>query len=255
MERIRNLSTYQKVILLILAVMIVLFGLVYIRATSLKGYEYKEEIFLPSYENGNSIYSGRLYDSDCSFTVTKEKVVSFRCEDKFYGPYTAKEDPTAIPKEYMDSPNAVGVELRNNGNLMFRGVVLTNEPSGFLLFNENGDLYGWSMIVTMSDGTQVDENGRTVDPWKPSAYTILELMGQPELTNKGEWPLYLLGVFFSVVSALTILFADELFRLSLVFTLRDWDRAEPSEFEIAGRYISWTIFPILILWIYFTGLR
>ena len=111
------------------------------------------------------------------------------------------------------------------------------------------------MIVTMSDGTQVDENGRTVDPWKPSAYTILELMGQPELTNKGEWPLYLLGVFFSVVCALTILFADELFRLSLVFTLRDWDHAEPSEFEIAGRYISWTIFPILILWIYFTGLR
>ena len=187
--------------------------------------------------------------------MTAEKVVSFRCEDKFYGPYTAKEDPTAIPKEYMDSPNAVGVELRNNGNLMFRGVVLTNEPSGLRLINENGDLYGWSMIVTMSDGTQVDENGRTVDPWKPSAYTILELMGQPELTNKGEWPLYLLGVFFSVVSALTILFADELFRLSLVFTLRDWDRAEPSEFEIAGRYISWTIFPILILWIYFTGLR
>lgn len=255
MERIRNLNIYQKVILLILAVMIVLFGLVYIRATSLEGYEYKEEIFLPSYENGNTIYSGRLYDSDCSFTVTEEKVVSFRCEDKFYGPYTAKEDPTAIPKEYMDSPNAVGVELRNNGNLMFRGVVLTNEPSGLLLFNENGDLYGWSMIVTMSDGTQVDENGQAIDPWEPDVYTILELMEQPELTKKGEWPLYLLGVFFSVVCALTILFADELFRLSLVFTLRDWDRAEPSEFEIAGRYISWTLFPILILWIYFTGLR
>lgn len=39
MERIRNLNIYQKVILLILAVMIVLFGLVYIRATSLEGYE------------------------------------------------------------------------------------------------------------------------------------------------------------------------------------------------------------------------
>ena len=106
------------------------------------------------------------------------------------------------------------------------------------------------MIVTMSDGTQVDENGQAIDPWEPDVYTILELMGQPELTNKGEWPLYLLGVFISVVSAVTILFADELFRLSLIFTLRDWDRAEPSEFEIAGRYISWTIFPILIFVLY-----
>lgn len=255
MERIRNLSTYQKVILLILISMLVLFGLVYIRATSLEGYEYKEEIFLPSYENGNTIYSGRLYDSDCSFTVTKEKVVSFRCEDKFYGPYTAIEDPTAIPKEYMDSPNAVGVELRNNGNLMFRGVVLTNEPSGLLLFKENGDLYGWSMIVTMSDGTQVDENGLAIDPWKPDVYTILELMEQPELTKKGEWPAFFLAAMVTAFTVISILFADELFRLGLIGRVRDWDQAEPSEFQIAGRYISWTLFPILILWIYLTGLR
>lgn len=255
MERIRNLSTYQKVILLILISMLVLFGLVYIRATSLEGYEYKEEIFLPSYENGNTIYSGRLYDSDCSFTVTKEKVVSFRCEDKFYGPYTAIEDPTAIPEEYAASPNAVGVELRNNGNLMFRGVVLTNEPSGLLLFNENGNLYGWSMIVTMSDGTQVDENGLAIDPWKPDVYTILELMEQPELTKKGEWPAFFLAAMVTAFTVISILFADELFRLGLIGRVRDWDQAEPSEFEIAGRYISWTLFPILILWIYFTGLR
>ena len=54
---------------------------------------------------------------------------------------------------------------------------------------------------------------------------------------------------------ISILFADELFRLGLIGRVRDWDQAEPSEFEIAGRYISWTLFPILILWIYFTGLR
>ena len=60
MERIRNLSIYQKVILLILSAMVVLFGLVYIRATSLEGYAYKEEIFLPSYETTFSFVTVKL---------------------------------------------------------------------------------------------------------------------------------------------------------------------------------------------------
>jgi len=255
MNRIRELNRYQKTILLILLAMLVVFGILYSWAASQKGYVYKEEVFLPSYENGKTIYSGRLYDSDCSFTVTHDKVVSFRCEDKFYGPYTAVEDASAIPEEYALTSNAVGVELRNNGNVMFRGAVLTNQPSGFHLVDENGELHGFGVIVTMSDGTQVDENGSIVDPWKPGVYTILELMGQPKLTKKCEWGFFFMGLFVSVIAACNILFADELFRLSLVFSVRDWDRTEPSDFEIAGRYVSWTLFPILILWVYCSGLN
>ena len=255
MDRIRRLDRYQRVILLFLAAMAALFGVLYLLATAQEGYEYKDEIFLPSYENGSTIYSGRLYDADCSFTVTEDNTVSFRCEEKFYGPYIAVEDPTAIPTEYAHSPNAAGVELRNNGHLMFRGAVLTEQPSGILLIDENGDMHGWSMIVTMSDGTQIDENGKIVDPWEPDIYTILELMGQPEMTKKGDWIAWLHGMFLCVIAAISILFADELFRLRLVFILRDWDRAEPSDFEIAGRYISWTLFLFLILWIYLSGLR
>ena len=255
MNRIRELNRYQKTILLILLAMLVVFGILYSWAASQKGYVYKEEIFLPSYENGKTIYSGRLYDSDCSFTVTEDKVVSFRCEDKYYGPYTAVEDPSAVPEEYALTSNAVGVELRNNGNIMFRGAVLTNQPSGFHLVDENGELHGFGVIVTMSDGTQVDENGSIVDPWKPGVYTILELMGQPELTKKCEWGFFFMGLFVSVIAATARTVPDELFRLSLVFSVRDWDRAEPSDFEIAGRYISWTLFPILILWVYCSGLN
>lgn len=255
MDRIRELNRYQKTILLILLAMLVVFGILYTWAASQKGYAYKEEIFLPSYENGNTIYTGRLYDSDCSFTVTDDKVVSFRCENRYYGPYTAIDDPTAIPAEYALTSNAVGVELRNNGNVMFRGAVLTNQPSGFHLMDENGELHGFRVIITMSDGTQVDENGSIVDPWEPSIYTILELMGEPELTKKGEWGFWFLGLALSIITAVSILFADDLFRLSLAFSVRNWDRAEPSDFEIAGRYITWTLFPVFILWIYFLGLH
>ena len=138
MDRIRELNRYQKVILLILLAMLLIFTFIYGRATGQEGYSYKEEVLLPSYEDGKTIYSGKVYDADCSFTVTEDKVVSFRCEDKFYGPYTAVEDPSAIPAEYANRANAVGVELLDNGKQMFRGVVLTNQPSGLLLFSDTG---------------------------------------------------------------------------------------------------------------------
>ena len=255
MERIRNLTTYQKVILLILLAMLVIFAFVYGRVTGQAGYAYKEEVLLPSYEDGKTVYSGRVYDADCSFTVTEDKVVFFRCEDKFYGPYTAQEDPNAIPAEYADSANAVGVELLDNGKQMFRGVLLTNQPSGFLLFSDTGEMYGFGIVVTMSDGSQYDENGQPIDPWEPSIYNILELMGQPELTNKGEWMAYCLAVLVSAFTVLSILFAEELFRLGLIGRIRDWDRAEPSDFEVAGRYIGWTIMMPFIAWIYLMGLK
>ena len=254
MERLRSLSTYQKVIIGILLAMLVIFAFVYGRATGQAGYAYKDEVLLPSYEDGKTVYSGRVYDADCSFTVTENKVVSFRCEDKFYGPYTAQEDPTAIPAEYADSANAMGVELRKNGKLLFRGAVLTGQASGFHLIDENGDMR-ITMTVTMSDGTQIDGDGNIVDPWEPSVYNILELMGEPELTKKGEWPAFFLAAFVSAFTVISILFAEELFRLGLIGRVRDWDQVEPSDFEVAGRYIGWTILPIGILTLYLMGLH
>ena len=254
MERIRDLDRYQKGVLIVLLAMLVVFTGIYIHATSQLGYEYLDEIFLPTYENGKTVYSGRLYDADCSFTVTADKVVSFRCEDKFYGPYTAIEDSSAIPEKYTGYANAVGVELRQNGDLLFRGCLM-KQDHGFYMFDENGDMFGFSVVATMSDGTQVDESGNVVDPWEPDAYTILKLMGEPELTKKGEWAAWILGVFLSVVTAVSILFADELFRFRFIFHVSNWDQMEPTDWSYFCRYASWTVMPIMVLWVYLMGLK
>jgi len=254
MDRIRALNRYQKAILLILAAMTLVFGIIYIRAASQHGYAYRDEILLPSYENGSTVYSGKINGAQCSFTVTADKTVTFRCINRTYGPYTALEDPTAVPTEYAQYPNCTGVVLYENGKQIFRGAALTDPIYGFHLADTNGEML-WSIISTMSDGTRVDEHGTVIDPWEPGVHTILELMGQPELTAKGEWGFFFLGLFLCAVTVISILFADELFRLSLVFTLRDWEQAEPSDFELAGRYIGWTLLPILILWVYCSGLH
>ena len=111
------------------------------------------------------------------------------------------------------------------------------------------------MTVTTNYGTVVDENGNEIDPMEPSVITILNLMGEPELTHKGNWLAWFGAVFICVLNVLSILFADELFRWNLRFQIRNVDHAEPSDFEIAGRYISWTVLIIMALVVFIMGLQ
>ena len=63
------------------------------------------------------------------------------------------------------------------------------------------------------------------------------------------------AVFICVLNAVSILFADELFRWNLAFQIRNVDHAEPSDLEIAGRYIGWTAILIVALVIFIMGLQ
>lgn len=53
----------------------------------------------------------------------------------------------------------------------------------------------------------------------------------------------------------TFLLLVALFRFSLIFQIRDVESAEPSEWEIAGRYICWTVMLISALVLFVLGLQ
>ena len=52
-----------------------------------------------------------------------------------------------------------------------------------------------------------------------------------------------------------MLFADELFRWNASFLVRNAEEAEPSDWEIAGRYITWTALPVMAAVIFILGLK
>ena len=54
---------------------------------------------------------------------------------------------------------------------------------------------------------------------------------------------------------LSILFADELFRWHLSFRVWNADNLEPSDWELAGRYISWTVLCVTALVVFVIGLQ
>ena len=136
-----------------------------------------------------------------------------------------------------------GIELRCGGEIVFRGGVV-NSGDWRMLYNEDGsfDLLR-SITATMSDGTM-----------EPSVSTILDLTDGPALTHKGTWLGWFGGVLICVIAALTMLFADELFRWNASFLIRNAEDAEPSDWEIAGRYITWTALPVMAAVIFILGL-
>lgn len=250
MERIKALDRYQKGILIVLAAMMVVFTTVYAVVSSRAGYLYLDEILLPREENGNTVYAGTIEGKDSRFVVTPDKEVTFYHGSKVFGPYTATEDPTARPE---DEPYLTGVEIRCGDEVFFRGGVYRSSD-GLVLFEENGGII-ISSVAVMSDGTMIDSEGNIVDQAAPFPSDILELMAGPELTSKGEWIAWVMGVFISIITVVSILFADELFRWNLAFRINDPESAEPSDWEIGGRYIGWTGLTVMALVVYFMGLQ
>lgn len=254
MEKIKGLNGYQKGLLIFMAVMTLIFAIIYPITISRVGYRYNDAILVPIQDNGKTIYTGKIQGKQAQFIVSEDNSVVFQYGDKSYGTYTMKEDPTAIPKDREDVEKMTGIEIRKGKELLFRGGVQYTGYS-YWLYNEAGELESLGISVYTSYGVEYDENGNIVDRMEPSAATIYELLKEPELTHKGEGFAWFGAVFICVLNVLTILFADELFRWNLAFQIRNVENAEPSDWEIAGRYIGWSGMVIMALAIFIMGLQ
>lgn len=147
-----------------------------------------------------------------------------------------------------------GVELRQGETVIFRGGVLSPEESYQRLYNEDGSLASPAIGMTCNV-ILMGESKNVMDSMEPSASTILDLMAGPALTHKGEWVAWFGGILICTITAISILFADELFRWHLSFQIRDSDNAEPSDWEIASRYISWSVLSLFAMILFIAGLQ
>lgn len=255
MERIKRSNRYQKGILLLMLVMSLVFAVIYPAVISRVGFAYRDTILVPSQENGATTYSGKIQGKSAVFTVSQDHVILFEYGDSVYGPYTIKEDASAIPEDAELADSMTGVEIRQGDQILFRGGVVQFADQSFFLYREDGSLDYLQVSYIASDGIERDENGNAIAPAAPSAYTILELLRGPELTHKGFWFAWFGAVLICIFNAFSILYADELFHLHLSFRMRDANYAEPSELEIIGRYVSWSVLLILALVVFIMGLQ
>ena len=80
-------------------------------------------------------------------------------------------------------------------------------------------------------------------------------MAGPEMTHEGDWICWIQAVGVCAFLVISIFFADEIFRWNLAFRIRNVEQAEPSEWEIASRYIVWTVLTIMAIALFVVGLQ
>ena len=252
MERIRELDRYQKLLLILLALMALVFLVIYGQVSSREGYRYNDRIFVPETQGDTIVYTGKLDGQEAAFTVTGN-AVTFRWGETEYGPYTVREDATAIPQDNDLKDSLTGIEVLEKGEILFRGGVVELGNGNRVLFSQEGRTI---LNITVSrGGTVIDVNGNLVDPYEPQVHTILDLLEGPQLEKKGQWGIWFLCLLFSGVTAMSILYADELFHLRLSFRVANPYDLEPSDWELFGRYTGWTLITGMILVSYILGLQ
>lgn len=255
-QKIKELGWYQKGILLLLLVLIPVYAVIYHVSISRVGVLYNDKIFVPAEESGATVYSGRLDGKPAEITVTNDKTaVTFRCGDTVYGPYTIEEDPSALADIEFCPSDMRGVALYDGETLLFRGGFWPSGDVTQLFPAEDSPDDDLGVYFVTDDGVWKDADGNAVDPAKPDAADILRIALAPELTHKGNWLVWFGAVCISLLNAATILYADELFRWNLSFQIQNAENAEPSEWEMLSRYLSWTVLTIAVVIIYILGLQ
>jgi hypothetical protein len=177
-------------------------------------------------------------------------VVEFQWGDTLFGPYTITADPTALPAEqdlpeYFPSYALTGVEVREGDQVLFRGGFSFSASTGFWLISEDGEVDSFGITIVSGDQSKTE----------PSVRNILRVALAPEPTQRGNWGFFLLGIFCCVACAALLWFADELFRWNLSFEIKDAQRAEPTQWALFCRWVSWVALTIIALAVFLIGLN
>lgn len=252
----RERNWFEKGVILALIVMAVVFAFVYHHTVSQKGYSYMGSLLMPSQEGDTTLYSGTLKDKEAVFTVTADKQVTFRHGYIVYGPYTVKEDPSAVPKDHEYAQYMTGLEIKKGDDIFFRGAYMEMADGKIRQFyNEAGESVSVNTKVYASNGITKDEYGNVIDPMEPTVGNILTLVQGPKLTHRGNWAMYFICLFFSVVTVFLVLYGEELMRWRMRFYIRDADDVEFTEGMYIGRYIGFVILVVMFLVFYIKGLH
>lgn len=182
MKRLQSLSFYQKTMLFLMLSMIIIFTALYSISAKRIGYLYYDEILVPTQQEENTTYTGKLHGIDVSFQVSPDKTVIFQEGDTIHPPYTYREDETAIPSTAEQYTDRTGIEISQEEHILFRGILLDTSPVKYLM-DENGNLQ--ALGVSMSVTGIVD--------LEPNIEHIVALMTEPPLTQKTQWSCWPIG--------------------------------------------------------------
>lgn len=238
-------TRFQKAILMLLAVMIVLFGILTGVSRAHKGVLFEETLLKVSVLPDGTVYSGKAHGEPVTVIVTpgsgSATTVEFVIGDRFRDICSVEYPLADIRTEHGGT--VPGIRILKNGAVLFEGGYDGSEEYGW--YDKDG---AWKPMFNI--GLQVGS-----DPWsgyETTALSVMRFAQGPDLTARGSWLLYFLMVFLTLLLALDVAFPTVLFYMQHCCDVRD---PEPSDFYLAMQKVGWAIYPFFLLIGYSWALR
>lgn len=243
----------QKIVLLSLAVMAVVFGILTAVSKLHPGVLLDGAILRPTETADTVTYAGELHGERVSISVRTESdtVTVITCETESGGSDVYRMeyplDPILAVDGFAQGEMVDGIRITKNGGVLFAGGYdrkVTPSEAGW--YDSQGR---WDQGALAEITVGIAGQSGTLDL---SIQDVVWLGSGPELTARGSWALYAVMLLCSLVLALDAAFPLALFYWRHMCDVRD---PEPSDFYLIVQRIGWVVYPILILIGYIWALR
>lgn len=240
----------QKIVLLALAVMAVMFGILMIVSKLHPGLLLDGALLKPTETADTVTYAGELHGEQVSISVRTESdtVTVITCETESGGSDVYRMEypltPILAVDGFAQGEMVDGIRITKNGDVLFTGGY--DRENGGFWYDADGR---WDQDVYLSTYLGSDVGISALELEKQD---VMRLANDPELTTRGNWLYYFAMLFFSLMVALDAAFPLALFYWRHMCDVRD---PEPSDFYLIVQRIGWVVYPILIFIGYIWALR
>ena len=247
-EKWSVISPLRRGLLLVTVGLMLLFAVLYAVVSLQVGVEYGDDFYKVEIQGDAKVYTGVDHGNrnfqfkrggpgkKTVYTVTETPTgytVICQIEGEDFGPYRVEPFPVSELPEKFASANLHGaLQIWDGEELLFRGGYHQMTELGYIsLIGEDSEVDGHSITVSPPP---IPEAG-------PDCYDLCRftLNAEESMTHRGNWFYYAVALFFAVMNALFILYAEEFFIWQMSFRVKDPEQAEPSDWELFDRQLSW----------------
>lgn len=234
----------QKAILIILLALAVVFAVVTGVVRTRKGVAFEGGLLSISREGERTVYSGRAEGQKVTITVYPEgehRVVELAVGTLIDHTYRVEYLGGTIVNDY-GTYDKICVTL--NGRALFDGGYNKQAAAPFARFcDANGEL---DALVA---GRGII-NGDLWYEYEMLPHQILRFANGPSTAVRGDWLIYALAVFISLIVALGAAFPERLFYWNHFLSVRN---PEPTDFYMDCQKVAWVIGTAVVLGLYLWG--
>ena len=237
-----TVTWYRRILLIAQLLMILGFAVALSVVRGRPGFAYGDAVLLPHAEGEDTVYAGRVDGERAAFTVSPDGRVGYTWGDFVYGPYTVREDPSAVPEEYdwtLAWRSGRGIKSSSGAGTPDRHIPRSSRRRA-------RPIKGTSLSPPYTATARRRSTPLTESPLQRRTSTPLaRLVLDPALRRRGSVSLFLLVTLLAALNLAAICFPNAFFRLSLWGHVKNLEEAEPSDYYLFCTHVGWLLLAVI----------